>query len=51
MSETPFHRTQVGKLLLERTLPNLVRELARLTDAVQQVASTISQKEADSESE
>ena len=34
MTDIPFHQTRMGQQFFERTLPELVRQIERLTDAV-----------------
>lgn len=35
MNEVPFHQTRMGQRFYERTLPELVRQIERLADAVE----------------
>jgi len=35
MSDVPFHRTQMGHRFFEHTMPELVRQLARLNDLLE----------------
>jgi hypothetical protein len=37
MSDTPFHQTRMGHTFFEATMPNLVRELARLNANVERL--------------
>jgi hypothetical protein len=36
--DTPFRQTRMGQAFYERTMPALVRELARLADAMERLA-------------
>jgi hypothetical protein len=36
----PFHETRIGARFLEHTLPELVRQLKRLADAVERIADS-----------
>jgi hypothetical protein len=38
VSETPFYRTAMGRDFYERTMPALVRELARLNALLEKLA-------------
>jgi hypothetical protein len=40
MSEAPFHATRMGARFYEHTLPELVRHVARLADAVERLANS-----------
>ena len=37
--EVPFHLTGMGRQFFERTMPDLVRELSRLNDNLEKLAS------------
>jgi hypothetical protein len=37
MSDVPFHATRLGQVFYERTLPELVRQITRLADAVEKL--------------
>ena len=37
MSDVPFHATRMGQQFYERTLPELVRQITRLADAVERL--------------
>lgn len=37
MSDVPFHRTQMGHRFVEHTIPELVRQLARLNELVERM--------------
>ena len=40
MTEAPFHSTRMGARFYEHTLPELVRQVARLADAVERLANS-----------
>jgi hypothetical protein len=40
MSEGPFHATRMGARFYEHTMPELVRQLARIADAVERLANS-----------
>ena len=37
MTETPFFKTRMGQTYYERTVPELVKQIARLADAVERL--------------
>ncbi len=37
MSETPFFRTRMGQAFYERTMPELVKQIARLNELLEQL--------------
>jgi hypothetical protein len=37
MNDVPFHATRMGQQYYERTLPELVRQIARLAEAVERL--------------
>ena len=37
MSETPFYKTRMGQRFYERTMPELVKQLARLNDLLERL--------------
>jgi hypothetical protein len=39
MSDVPFYRTQMGHRYYEHTLPELVRQLARVGDLLERIAT------------
>lgn len=39
MSDVPFYRTQMGHRYYEHTLPELVRQLARVADVLERTAA------------
>ena len=40
MSETPFHLTRMGARFYEHTVPELVKQITRLADALERIADT-----------
>ena len=38
MNETPFYKTRMGQRFYERTVPELVKQLARLNDLLERLA-------------
>jgi len=42
MSDTPFHQTRMGSVFYERTMPELVKQLARLNEHLGKIARTTS---------
>jgi hypothetical protein len=38
MSEIPFHQTRMGRDFFDRTMPELVKQLARLNDILERLA-------------
>ena len=40
MSEVPFHATRTGARFYESTLPELVRQVTRLADALERIADS-----------
>ncbi len=45
MSEIPFHQTKIGRDFLDRTMPELVRQLARLNELLERLASRLEKEE------
>lgn len=39
MSDVPFHRTRMGQIFFEVTVPALVREIARLNTNLERLAT------------
>ena len=39
MSETPFYKTRMGQNYYERTMPELVKQLERLNEVLERLAS------------
>ncbi len=37
MSETPFFKTRMGQVFYERTMPELVKQIARLNELLEQL--------------
>ena len=37
MTEVPFYQTRAGRTIYEKTLPELVKEIRRLADAVERL--------------
>ena len=50
MSETPFFKTRIGQRFYERTMPELVEQLERLTDALERLADRANDSDQASES-
>ena len=42
MSDVPFYLTRMGARFYEHTLPELVRQITRLADALERIADTVS---------
>ena len=42
MSEVPFHATRMGARFYEHTVPELVKQITRLADALERIADTVS---------
>ncbi len=40
MSEVPFHTTRMGHTYYGHTLPELVKQITRLADALERIADT-----------
>ena len=47
MPDVPFHLTRNGRLFYERTMPELVRQLARMNDLLERLAVAQVAKEPD----
>ena len=45
MSETPFFRTRMGQAFYERTVPELVKQLERLNDLLEQLVLQLAARE------
>ena len=41
MGDIDFHRTRMGHIYYEQTLPNLVRELTRLNDLIERLVDRL----------
>ena len=45
MNETAFYRTRMGQAFYERTVPELVKQLARLNDLLEQLVLQLAARE------
>ena len=45
MNETPFYKTRMGQRFYEATMPELVAQLARLNDVLEQIADRCAHRE------
>jgi hypothetical protein len=41
MSETPFHTTRMGATFYETTMPDLVRQVARMNELLARIATAL----------
>jgi hypothetical protein len=44
MSETPFHTTRTGATFYEKTMPDLVRQIARMNELLARIATALEAK-------
>ena len=47
MSETPFYQTRMGRVFYDRTMPELVRQIARLKDLLRRLVQQLEDNELD----
>lgn len=47
MSDVPFHRTRMGQIFIEVTMPALVREISRLNTNLERLATRIVHEDRD----
>ena len=40
MNETPFYKTRMGNRFYEHTVPELVKQITRMADALERIADT-----------
>ena len=45
MSQIPFHNTRMGHTFFEHTMPELVRQITRLNDLLEQIAAASASSE------